>query len=69
MKRDYRMYLQDILECIERIEEYVGDMSYKDFVDDQKTMDAVVRNIEIIGEATKHVPDTVRDKYPDLPLA
>lgn len=63
MKRDYKVYLQDILECIERIEEYVGDMSYEDFIDDQKTVDAVIRNIEIIGEATKHIPDTVRNKY------
>ncbi len=67
MKRDYKVYLQDILECIARIEKYVGDMSYEDFVNSQKTVDAVIRNIEIIGEATKHVPNTVRKKYPDLP--
>ena len=67
MKRDYKVYLQDILECIIRIEEYVADMSYEDFISDQKTVDAVIRNIEIIGEATKHVPGTVRDTYSELP--
>ncbi len=67
MKRDYRVYLQDILECMARIEEYIDDMSYEDFVDSQKTVDAVMRNIEIIGEAANHVPAIVRKKYPDLP--
>ncbi|MGD2248276.1 MAG: DUF86 domain-containing protein [Candidatus Methanofastidiosia archaeon] len=63
MKRDYKVYLQDIFDCIERIEKYIGEMSYEDFLDDQKTVDAVIRNIEIIGEATKHVPDAIRKKY------
>ncbi len=67
MTRDYRIYLQDILDSISRIENYVEDMTYEDFVDDQKTVDAVVRNIEIIGEATKNVPEDVRETYPDLP--
>ncbi len=67
MTRDYRIYLQDILDSISRIENYVEDMTYEDFMDDQKTVDAVARNIEIIGEATKNVPEDIRETYPDLP--
>ncbi len=67
MTREYRIYLQDILDSISRIENYVEDMTYEDFMDDQKTVDAVARNIEIIGEATKNVPEDIRETYPDLP--
>jgi uncharacterized protein with HEPN domain len=41
MNRDYKVYLRDILECIERVEEYTSDMSYEDFINDQKTVDAI----------------------------
>ncbi|TET90887.1 MAG: DUF86 domain-containing protein [Methanomassiliicoccales archaeon] len=67
MTRDYRVFLQDILESISRIEKYVADMTYKDFAKDQKTVDAVIRRIEIIGEATKNIPEHVREKHPNLP--
>lgn len=42
-------------------------MSYEGFTDDQKTVDAVIRNIETIGEAAKHIPDSIWDEYPDIP--
>jgi uncharacterized protein with HEPN domain len=67
MKRDYRLYLDDILEAIEKIEKYVKGMSFDEFVEDTKTIDAVVRNFEIIGEAAKHIPPTMRETYPDIP--
>jgi uncharacterized protein with HEPN domain len=67
MKRDYRIYLKDIFDSIIRIENYVLDLNYEDFEDDRKTVDAIVRNIEIIGEATKNIPDSVRKNYPDIP--
>jgi uncharacterized protein with HEPN domain len=54
MKRDYTLYLQDILDCIEKIDEFVGDMDYEEFVDDDKTSSAVVRKLEIMGEAAKN---------------
>ncbi|TET89646.1 MAG: DUF86 domain-containing protein [Methanomassiliicoccales archaeon] len=67
MTRDHRIYLQDILDSISRIENYVAEMTYEDFAGDQKTVDAVVRNIEIIGEATKNIPEEIRSMHPDLP--
>lgn len=66
MPRDYRVYLDDILEATEKIREYTAGLSLKDFKGDSKTLDAVVRNLEIIGEAAKKVPDEVRLQAPDV---
>ena len=60
-------FLADILEAIRRADEYVGDMDYKAFVKDTKTQDAVIRTIEIIGEATKRLSPELRDSNPDVP--
>ena len=65
--RDANSYLNDILNSIVHIEEYVSNLDYSDFSNDQKTVDAVIRNLEIIGEATKNIPDEIRNKYPNLP--
>ncbi len=64
MQRDFRVYFKDILAAITKIEEYVGDLSFDRFIQDNMRVDAVVRNLEIIGEATKHLPVSVREKYP-----
>ena len=66
-RRDYRDYLQDILDAVNDIESFVGSMSYEDFKKDRKTLNAVVRSIEIIGEASKKVPTTLRAKYKAFP--
>jgi len=66
-RRDYRDYLQDILDAVNDIESFVGSMSYEEFIRDRKTLNAVVRSIEIIGEASKNIPDTVKAKYKELP--
>ena len=58
--------LSDILEAINRIRDYIGDMDYYSFLDDLKTRDAVTRNLEIIGEASKNINDDFRNKYPEL---
>ena len=50
-----------------RIQEYIAEHNADSFQQDYKTVDAVIRNFEIIGEATKNLPDTVKDKYPDVP--
>jgi len=63
MHRNHRIFLKDILSSISKIDEYVGDFSFQDFAKDGMRVDAVVRNLEIIGEAAKHVPDDVRRKY------
>ncbi len=67
MKRDASIYLGDILENLDRATEFVGGMSYEDFECDEKTFYAVVRCIEIIGEASKNRPNDVRKDYPDIP--
>lgn len=65
MSRDYSVFLEDILEAIGRIRRYTAGYSFDDFTKDDKTRDAVVRNLEIIGEAVKHLPEEVRLKHPD----
>ena len=63
-KRLPKLYLEDILSSISKIEDYVKSLSFKTFSDDPKTIDAVVRNLEIIGEAAKNIPEVIRKKYP-----
>jgi uncharacterized protein with HEPN domain len=63
IKREYADYLQDILESIEALEEFVKDMRLKDFKKDRKTVFASIRCFEIIGEATKNIPRSIRNKY------
>jgi uncharacterized protein with HEPN domain len=58
--------VEDILESIELIEIYVGNMGFGDFQKDKKTIEAVVRNFEIIGEASKYIPEDVKEKYQDV---
>ena len=54
MSRDYRVYLDDILQSCFKILRYIEGISFEQFTEDERTFDAVVRNLEIIGEATKH---------------
>ena len=53
--RDEKLYIDDILEAIYKIENYIQDIDFEDFSSDQKSIDAVIRNLEIIGEATKNI--------------
>ena len=62
MPRDIRLYLDDILEAIRAIREYTSGMTYDSFAADRKTLDAVVRNPEIIGEAARSLPEEIKDK-------
>lgn len=66
MPKEYRVYLEDILECIGNIEEYSKGLSYTGFKKDQMRVDAVIRNLEIIGEAVKKLPEEFRKDYPDV---
>lgn len=65
--RDFQVYLEDIIDAVDSIEEYTSELTYEAFVKDKKTIDAVVRNFEIIGEASKHIPEKVRMEYPSVP--
>lgn len=67
MKRDYRLYLDDIIEAVRKIEKYSASMNWAEFQKDEMAIDAIVRNFEVIGEATKHIPDRIRQKYPEVP--
>jgi len=66
-KRDHRDYIQDILDSITDIENFIKDMNFEEFTKDRKTINAVVRSIEVIGEATKKIPKTLIDRYSDIP--
>ena len=61
------MYLDDLLLAMDRIAEYIQGYSFVDFKRDYKTVDAVIRNFEIIGEASKNLPKELKDRYPDIP--
>jgi uncharacterized protein with HEPN domain len=65
--RIYVHYLQDILENASKACEFVEGMNGDDFLQDDKTVFAVIRALEVIGEATKNIPDDVRNKYPNIP--
>ncbi len=67
MKREYSLFLKDILEAIERIERFMGETTFEAFSQDDLLSSAVVRQLEIIGEAAKHLPAAVRNRYPDIP--
>jgi uncharacterized protein with HEPN domain len=66
MPRDYKVYFEDIAEAIRKIRFFTKGLSLESFRLDVKTFDAVIRNLEIIGEAIKRVPEEIRSKYMDV---
>lgn len=66
-KRDPKLLLEDIRAAIEKIERFVAGMDRDCFRADDKTIDAVVRNLEIIGEAARQIPKTFKEKNTDIP--
>ncbi len=67
MKRDYKLFLRDVILAMDSIEDFVEGMSFRELKDDDKTSSAVIRKFEIIGEATKHLPKSLKEKYPEIP--
>lgn len=65
--RDSVDYLKDAVNAMDKAEEFISNMSYEDFIKDDKTVFAVIRALEVIGEAIKHVPLNFREKFLDIP--
>ena len=67
MSRDEKLYLLDIIECCKKISEYSKSITYRDFCNDSRTMDAILHNLLVIGEASKHLSNHFVEKYPSIP--
>jgi uncharacterized protein with HEPN domain len=67
MTRAVVLYISDILQQMEDALEFIQGITYEQFVGDKKTINAVLRSIEVIGEAAKNVPEGIRARYPDIP--
>lgn len=67
MKKDARIFIEHILECIRLIEDYAKGKTKGDFFSSAQLQDAVIRRIEIIGEAVKNIPEEIKGKYPEVP--
>ena len=67
MNRDYKDYISDIVDSIDKIKQFITGMAFEDFEKDTKTVFAVVRALEIIGEASKNIPIEIRKQYPKIP--
>ncbi len=65
-ERTYIDYLEDILGATKKVAQFIGQMDYEQFVNDEKTFFAVIRAMEIIGEATKQLPSSFRDNHPEI---
>ncbi len=66
MPRDYKVHLEDILEAIQKVRDYTAGHTLKTFAQDSKTFDAVVRNLEVIGEAAKKIPEGLRARHHEI---
>lgn len=66
-KRSYNLYISDIINAITKIERYIENLDFDTFTQKDMVIDAVVRNLEIIGEAAKNIPENVKEIYPNVP--
>ena len=69
MPRDYRLYMDDILESCRKIRQFTAGVSFQEFNQNAMMQDAVMRNFEIIGETVNHLPDEIKSLYHDVALA
>ena len=65
--RNWQFRIDDIIEAIDKIERYINGLDFSSWLNDEKTVDAVIRNLEIIGEASSHLPPEVTEQYVDVP--
>jgi len=68
-KRSWKLFLVDMVESVDKALRYVSGLDFQDFLQDTKTQDAVVRNLEVLGEAAKCIPADVQQKNPGIPWA
>lgn len=66
MPKAHRVYPEDIMEAITKIERYVANLSFEEFMKNEMVIDATIRNFEIIGEAVKRIPENVRKRHQDV---
>jgi len=66
VSRDYRLFLEDMVDCCNKILRFTKDLSFETFIADERTYDAVIRNLEVIGEAITHIPSEVQSGRPDI---
>lgn len=67
MSRNYDLYLQDVVTAADRVASYIEGVTRDEFETDQMRLDAVIRNLQIIGEAIKKIPDSIQKRYPNIP--
>jgi len=67
MTKDWRVRIEDMIEAVERCLDYVRGLSHQDFLDDIRSQDAVLRNLEVLGEASKRIPPYITHAYPQVP--
>jgi uncharacterized protein with HEPN domain len=67
LEREWGFRINHILDAIEKIQRYTSEMDFEQFAGDDRTVDAVIRNFLVIGEATRHVPDEVRASCTEIP--
>ena len=66
-RKNHKLFVEDVLEAIDKIERYTKGLTYETFVKNDMAVDAVIRNLEIIGEASRNISEDVRESYPDIP--
>ncbi len=66
-KREVKLLLEDMLESLKKIRRYTNEISFEEFCSDDKTIDAVIRNFEIIGEAANRIPEEIKLDNPEIP--
>ena len=66
-KRTYKPYMSDILDAITKIESYIKGLDFDAFIQNEMIIDAVLRNLEVIGEAAKNIPEDIRERYSKIP--
>ena len=67
MKREYGDYIEDVINAMSKAEKFIANMTKEDFLQDEKTIFATVRALEVIGEAVKNIPASIRKRYPEIP--